>query len=381
MSPFQIPEGPYEIDQVMGEIRRQIVEPEGSPPSALADAAPAPRIDDGSTRGRLAASLADLNRQAPLHAPYRVRSHRRWLRVLIDPIKRLLHWGASPYTELVRERQAEFNLTLAQALTLMTRRFEEIEQTQQRLLGRHDLGPFFNSIQPDERLAAIDVTRGTYADIQGRQERYADLFVGAPGQVLDIGCGRGELLMRLRHRGIECWGAEIDPLMIEQASRNGTLVLQLDALAALRSVEDARPLGGLFAAQVIEHLFPGELLELLRLARQKLAPGALVILESVNAGSLGAMAKSFWRDIDHKQPLHPEYLKLLLELAGFEQVELEYHGPFNPEERLAGLPSARELRLSIPARAALERLVNDLNDRLWGMQDYSVYARQPSNRP
>ncbi len=80
--------------------------------------------------------------------------------------------------------------------------------------------------------------------------------------------------------------------------------------------------------------------------------------------------------MDHKLPLHPEYLKLLLDLAGFEQVELHYSAPFGPEERLADLPPANEIGLTPAAREAVQNTIARLNDRLFGMQDYHVVGRQ-----
>lgn len=367
---FQIPEGPYNIERIMESIRSQIVEA----PAGNGDAAPV-RVRDGSARSSRVANIEELSRAAGLDVYYQVHSHRRILGAAIDAVKRLIHWGSRPYTDVVRERQAAFNGALVAALTSISNELDRLDAGLARLNTRYDIGAFLDSIPAKRRLEGLQRTRGTVDDIACRQSHYVEIFRGAPGPVLDIGCGRGEFINMLRTEGIECRGAEIDPLMAREAGAQGATVEQIDGIEALRRCAPGS-LGGVFAAQVVEHLFPAELGKLLTLARRGLAPGGRIVLETVNVSSPAALSKSFFRDMDHKLPLHPEYLKLLLDLAGFEQVELHYSAPFGPEERLADLPPANEIGLTPAAREAVQNTIARLNDRLFGMQDYHVVGRQ-----
>ncbi|MCL5270022.1 MAG: class I SAM-dependent methyltransferase [bacterium] len=163
--------------------------------------------------------------------------------------------------------------------------------------------------------------------------------------------------------------------MVDLTSRAGIHTRRMDALEALRSTPPAS-LGGLFAAQVVEHFFPGELLEFLVLARRRLAPGGRIVLETLNPASLGVMAKSYWRDLDHKQAIHPDALRMLVELAGFAAVETRYLAPFGDDERLPELPPAAEGGLSPEARAVLQDRFDRINAALYGMQDYYVTGLQ-----
>ncbi|MCE5230679.1 class I SAM-dependent methyltransferase, partial [bacterium] len=266
MTPFQVPEGPYNIDGVMESIRTQIVEPAHAQSEAPPEP-PAPRVLDGSAISSLRASTEEMARVAQLDVPYRIRSHRRLLGFFIDPVKRLIHWASRPYADLIREKQSSLNLSLVAALTAIAKELDRLDAGVNRLdqassrheadlktlLARHDIGPLMNSIPARTRLDGLNRTRGTVEDIAGRQFHYVDLFDGAPGQVLDIGCGRGELLTKLRERGVECFGAEVDPLMVEAARAAGVTVHQMDGLEALRRAQDGK-LGGIFAGQVVEHL-------------------------------------------------------------------------------------------------------------------------------
>ena len=132
---------------------------------------------------------------------------------------------------------------------------------------------------------------------------------------------------------------------------------------------------------MIEHFFPGDLVQFIALTRRKMARGGRIILETINPCSIGAHIKSYWHDLDHKLMIHPDYLKAMLELAGFEEVEIHYLSPFKENEILAELPPAAQLGLSEEARQALQQRLDQLNRLLFGMQDYFVSARQGEPAP
>src|SRR5437763_16732279 len=87
--------------------------------------------------------------------------------------------------------------------------------------------------------------RGSTETVRERQRLYLDDF-RAQAPVLDVGCGRGELLGLLREAGIEARGVDADADMVAYARGEGLEVEQADALAYLESLEDGS-LGGVFA--------------------------------------------------------------------------------------------------------------------------------------
>jgi SAM-dependent methyltransferase len=163
--------------------------------------------------------------------------------------------------------------------------------------------------------------RGSIADVRDRQRPYVDDFRDA-APVLDVGCGRGELLGLLRDAGIEARGVDADADMVAYARGEGLDVEQADALAYLEALPDAS-LGGIFAGQVVEHLPPAVLLRLLELAARKLRPGGPLIAETINPLSPLAL-RSYFADLTHAQPLVPETLALLARQAGFREVETRF---------------------------------------------------------
>src|SRR5262249_2463336 len=77
--------------------------------------------------------------------------------------------------------------------------------------------------------------------------------------VLDVGCGRGELLSELKAAGVHARGVDANEEMAAVARARGLDAVAGDALACLMSLPD-ESLGGLAATQVVEHLEPGYLL-------------------------------------------------------------------------------------------------------------------------
>jgi SAM-dependent methyltransferase len=213
--------------------------------------------------------------------------------------------------------------------------------------------------------------RGQTADIRERQRAYVDDFRGA-APVLDLGCGRGEFLALLRDEGIEARGVDADADMVAYARGEGLDVEQADALAYLDARADGE-LGGIFLAQVVEHLPPPALLRLLELAHAKLREGGVLVAETINPLSPIAL-RNYFADLTHAQPLVPETLALLAEHAGFRQVETRFLNEPPAEERLREVELPPEAELDA-AREALAQNVRRLNDQLFGPLDYAIVAR------
>jgi SAM-dependent methyltransferase len=163
--------------------------------------------------------------------------------------------------------------------------------------------------------------RGSTADVRERQRPYVEDFRDA-APVLDVGCGRGELLGLLRDAGIEARGVDADADMVAYARGEGLDVEQADALAHLETLPDGS-LGGIFAGQFVEHLPPPALLRFLELAVRKLRPGGLLVAETINPLSPLAL-RSYFADLTHAQPLVPETLALLAGRAGFREVDTRF---------------------------------------------------------
>ena len=221
-----------------------------------------------------------------------------------------------------------------------------------------------------------DQFRGSPEDISRGLSGYVELFAGQ-SDVLDIGCGRGEFLELLRARGISSRGIDVNQAMVEASRARGLSVDAGDALAYLSSIGDGA-LGGVFAAQVVEHLSPDYLGTLLETAAHKVRPGGLIVLETINPACWLAFFESYIRDLTHVRPLHPETLQYMLRVSGFHDVRVEYRSPVAEAARLQpvvvpdhDLPPAIDDVIQ-----AFNENVAKLNARLFTFQDYAVIGRR-----
>ena len=214
-----------------------------------------------------------------------------------------------------------------------------------------------------------DRFRGSPELIRARQIEYLPYFKGA-SDVLDIGCGRGEFLELLRENGVTGRGLDVNHEMVEVCLARGLNVAEGDALSYLQQQPDGA-LGGLIALQVVEHLEPSYLMEMLDVAYHKLRPGSHVILETINVASWYAFFSSYIRDLTHVRPLHPDTLSYLLTASGFQRVSVRYSAPFPQDEKLQPFPAVGAATPG-PEADVFNANVDKLNALLFTNLDYAA---------
>lgn len=217
--------------------------------------------------------------------------------------------------------------------------------------------------------------RGSRELIRERLESYVRHFAGA-SDVLDVGCGRGEFLDLLNTRGIPARGVDVNHEMVEACRSRGLEASHGDAVSYLASIPDAS-LGGVFAAQVVEHLEPDYLLRFLELAFHKLSPGGRIVLETLNPACWLAFFESYIRDITHRWPLHPDTLKYFVLASGFTSAEIEWRSPVEPHHRLQSIAISSDAAAPLADLVAVfNENVGKLNARIFTHMDYAVLGRR-----
>ncbi|HEX3127979.1 MAG TPA: class I SAM-dependent methyltransferase [Thermoanaerobaculia bacterium] len=357
--------------------------------------------------------------------PFPIRSHRGPFGRLLVAVKRLFRPLAKVPQNDLWERQRVFNLILLEHLhraeevrdeyrrrleyleALAAEGIQEIMRHNDALFARADqkldryrretrdllgsLGAALSVVKTAEPAQAVETVaraheehgylelerryRGTEEEIRERISAYLP-WLSKVAPVLDIGCGRGEALALLRDHGIPARGIDSSARMVALCRERGLEAEEGDAFAALAALPEGS-LGGVVSFHVIEHL-PAALLDrLVRLAYRALKPGGVLILETPNPLSMLVAARSFWLDPTHQRPVHPESLKLMYELAGFDPVERLDLRPYPDSERLPEIDLAQ---LPEEQRVLADR-VNRLRDRLdelmFGYQDFGMVGKKP----
>jgi SAM-dependent methyltransferase len=290
-------------------------------------------------------------------------------------LRRLMRWYVEPFAadqrvyndavlkliDALSERADRSEAGRAEAQRVVAELEERLTRLERR--ERAAAGPATVAVQPaaahvPDYFAFESRMRGSVEVVRERQRRYVDdLREHVP--VLDIGCGRGELVGLLHEAGVEARGIDADADMVAYAQGEGLDVEQADAAAYLEALVEGE-LGSIFMAQVVEHLPPATLVRVLELAAAKLRPGGLLIAETINPLSPLAL-RNYFADLTHAQPLVPETLELLARQAGFAETEIRFLN--EPAERLTE-----------PDEPVIAANVRRLNELLFAPLDYALLA-------
>jgi SAM-dependent methyltransferase len=222
---------------------------------------------------------------------------------------------------------------------------------------------------PVDYLAFEARFRGSEEAIRERQGIYRELLAGRR-RVVDLGCGRGELVELLRGDGVGAYGVELNPDFIALLRDKGLEVADEDAVAHLEGLEPGA-VDAIVASHLVEHLPPAVVSRLVEAAWAILPDGGLLVMETPNPESLMAGSVNFHRDPTHLRPVHPDTLAFICESAGFPAVEVRRLSPVPEAERLPARPGGDG-----PLAEHLDRVVGRLNELLYGYQDYAVVARR-----
>jgi len=233
------------------------------------------------------------------------------------------------WDELGRARE-EFERMIHVELRVLRQR-ATLAQAAERVV--HSTPPEFAGV---DWLKFADRFRGSEEDIRARQQIYTTRFrEHAP--VLDLGCGRGEMIQTLQEAGIAARGIDSHDDSIALCVAKGLNAEKADLFSYLSDLPDAS-LGGVICCQVVEHLPPPRLPEMIRLAHAKLRAGGLIALETPNPECLAIFATHFYIDPTHRHPIPPALTSFYLEEAGFARIEIE-----RLSSAIESMPSLREL--------------------------------------
>jgi 2-polyprenyl-3-methyl-5-hydroxy-6-metoxy-1,4-benzoquinol methylase len=206
--------------------------------------------------------------------------------------------------------------------------------------------------------------RGPQDAIRESQSFYLSFIpdLSDSGKVLDVGCGRGEMLELLTQAGHTCVGIDVDAEMVMLCREKGLQVEKTDALSYLANLDEGS-LKAILCNQVIEHLSTSSLKRLVKESARVLRPGGVAVFETIDPRSLFALGNHFYADLTHVRPVHPHTLAFLCESFGFERADIVQR---SPHEALEGLDE------SGPSTEAqfLRRIARDF----YGFQDYAVIA-------
>jgi O-antigen chain-terminating methyltransferase len=238
-----------------------------------------------------------------------------------------------------------------------------------RILISDSAGPVGESAFDTERDHLLDSLyrsledglRGDSDEIKQEAKVYLPVLraAGITGDILDVGCGRGEWLEVLDEAHIQATGIDNNRILIRQCKERNLNVIEVEALAYLRSLH-GETLSAVTALHVAEHLSLRDLVSFLDEVARTLKPKGLLILETPNPENLLVGSCNFYLDPTHKNPIPIPTMKLLVEARGFQC------------EQIMKLHPVSTAQIEVK-----DQLTSHLNHYLYGPMNYAVVARKP----
>ena len=198
--------------------------------------------------------------------------------------------------------------------------------------------------------------RGTEEYVKAGQQIYLPHFQGCRS-VLDIGCGRGEFLELMRDAGIPARGIDLGDESVAMCRHKGLEAERADLFEYLAGLPEAS-LDGIFCAQVVEHLPPRRLPEMIELCASRLSRNGAIAIETPNPECLAIFATHFYLDPTHTRPVPHPLLAFYLEEFGVGNIEV------------------RRLVPAVETMAALRSVPEDFREAFFGSLDYAITGRK-----
>ena len=167
--------------------------------------------------------------------------------------------------------------------------------------------------------------RGSGDEIRKAQEFYRPWFDGREN-VLDIGCGRGEFLELMRQMSVAARGIDLSAESVAECRAKGFDAESADLFEFLNNAAEGE-FDGIFCSQVVEHLDPLRLPDMISLCAQKLTRGGVIAIETPNPDCLAIFATFFYLDPTHTRPVPSALLDFCLTEAGFGEIEIHPRSP------------------------------------------------------
>jgi 2-polyprenyl-3-methyl-5-hydroxy-6-metoxy-1,4-benzoquinol methylase len=198
--------------------------------------------------------------------------------------------------------------------------------------------------------------RGTEEYVKEGQQLYLPYFRDCR-DVLDIGCGRGEFLEMMRGAGVSAKGIDLDAASVATCRHKGLDAEVADLFVYLENLAEAS-LDGIFCSQVVEHLPPERLPEMVRLCASRLQRNGVIAIETPNPECLAIFATHFYLDPTHQRPVPHPLLAFYLEEFGVGNIEVRKVSP-----AADSMPSVR----SLP---------EDFREAFFGGLDYAILGKK-----
>ena len=187
------------------------------------------------------------------------------------------------------------------------------------------------------------------------------------GTFIDVGSGRGEWLDVLKENGASDYvGVDLNQTQNKVCEERGHRTVCMDCIQYLRERPE-KSVDLVTGFQIIEHLPLPIFVQLVEECKRVLKPGGMLLFETQNPSNLSVGADTFYIDPSHIRPLDSRLIEFLVKWCGFEQTQIidanTSANCMNFNENVLGQENEQ-----------LIHHINDISWKLFGPQDYAVFA-------
>ncbi len=161
----------------------------------------------------------------------------------------------------------------------------------------------------------------------------------------------------MRAASVPARGIDLGEESVATCRHKGLDAEVADLFVFLESLPEAS-LDGIFCSQVVEHLPPERLPEMVRLCATRLQRNGVIAIETPNPECLAIFATHFYLDPTHHRPVPHPLLAFYLEEFGVGNIEV------------------RKLSPASESMPSLKSLPEDFRDAFFGGLDYAILGRK-----
>jgi O-antigen chain-terminating methyltransferase len=161
----------------------------------------------------------------------------------------------------------------------------------------------------------------------------------------------------MRSAGVPARGIDLSDESIALCRSKDLDTEVADLYVYLENLPEAS-LAGIFCSQVVEHLAPERLPEMIRLCASRLARGGVLAIETPNPECLAIFATHFYLDPTHMRPVPSPLLAFYMEEFGLGRTEVHKLSP------------------AVDSMPSLQSLPEDFRNSFFGALDYAIIGRK-----
>jgi len=178
------------------------------------------------------------------------------------------------------------------------------------------------------------------------------LDLGKPLRILDIGFGNGAFLGWGRARGWQCEGIEVNPRLVERASKHGFSVA--GSLQGLRTSAEWQPYDLITAFDVLEHIERDALVPFLSSLQDACKRATLLLFRFPNGDNPFSLPVQNG-DVTHRTSIGQSMLRQVAELSELDVVTLG-----SPRQAIRGAKRRVVVNAGTPVRWLLGEIIRHL---------------------